>query len=383
MKISNKICCVFILTLVFIAVCVEARTTSKKSKADGKKHSAKQSKNFRSGLINTWPWGQHSDCDHMNTFDTEYQDEDHDGDFELNSWPRCGINLYSELFSDSKLQSKFRSIQHYLAELEQTIDKMQNFGHKDFNERNVNKDSVSKGQYPDLVAIGTYDGGPFCSGTIIADSWVVTAAHCFAETIDKPCKYNVRAGSVNWMVDLDDHVQDRRLVGIYRHPDYDNHTHVNDIALLKLESPLKLDPDSYINAACIPETGRSVSVGFECVTAGWGTQVDGDPNSAAVEAMQTVLPVVGYEGDKCGENDALPPGMLCAGFTDEDESTDACQVDTDGPLVCWDDDRAKMSVLGVISFGKGYSWQAYPGISRYTDVGQYRRWIASVMRRHA
>jgi len=376
MKISNKICSVFVLTLVFIAVCVEARATSKKSKTDGKKHSAKQSKNFRSSL-NPWPWGEYGECDHMNTFDNDYQDEDHDGDFELNSWPHCGLNRYSSRKSDSKLHKKFRGFQKYLAELEIYIKKMKQLGRKDSNERIVNGEPVSVGEWPWLVAIGNYDGGPFCGGTIIADSWVLTAAHCFDETIDQPCKYNIRAGSVNWVIDLNDHVQDRRLVGIYRHPDYDTDSHVNDIALLKLESPFELDPDSFINAACIPETGKSEEAGTECAAAGWGTQVEGDSESASLDAMQTVLPIVGYDGDECGENDELQPGMLCAGFTDG--STDTCQGDSGGPLVCRNDDGNY--VLGVTSFGRGCANEGYPGI--YTDVGQYRRWIASVMRRHA
>jgi len=45
---------------------------------------------------------------------------------------------------------------------------------------------------------------------------------------------------------------------------------VNDVALLKLEKPVDLDEHGFINAVCLPESGRSLSVGSVCLAAGWG-----------------------------------------------------------------------------------------------------------------
>jgi len=111
-----------------------------------------------------------------------------------------------------------------------------------------------------------------------------------------------------------------------------------------------------------------------------GLQDANNYSSQPLTAMQTDLPVISYDGKNCGEyaNDEVGPDLVCAGYTDG--TADTCQGDSGGPLTC-DQSGGKTYLLGVTSYGKGCALKGYAGF--YTDVGKYRHWIWSVMRRHS
>ena len=121
--------------------------------------------------------------------------------------------------------------------------------------------------FPWQVALIESSGGwtwAFCGGSIIDNSWILTAAHCvedgFAGTV------YARAGSDNYYAQGgSSHLVDEIII----HPDYNGNTYNNDIALLKLNNPITQ------TVTAIIEGKRSGAKAFlqGSVTAGLGLTV--------------------------------------------------------------------------------------------------------------
>jgi hypothetical protein len=103
-------------------------------------------------------------------------------------------------------------------------------------------------------AVGALEIGGLCTGTLIADKWVVSAAHCFADGFN----------GGNFMIG--NSVNDRgarrvRIARAYVHQGYDANRLVNDIALVELVESAGIAPMEIARTA--PRVGESVKyVGF-------------------------------------------------------------------------------------------------------------------------
>ncbi|XP_077326049.1 tissue-type plasminogen activator [Lithobates pipiens] len=211
----------------------------------------------------------------------------------------------------------------------------------------------------------------FCGGTLIDRCWVLTAAHCLANSKLSANKIRVKLGRTMRAVPG---VQEQsfRVEKIYKHPQFDEDTFDNDIALLKLQSTsgsCAMETDN-ARPACMPERGQKLQDWTECEISGYGRQEEFSPFfSDQLKEGHVRL----YPENMCTpkqlDDRTVTSNMLCAGDTRNQD--DACQGDSGGPLVCLTNGR--MHLFGIVSWGEGCGRKGKPGV--YTKVTQYLDWI--------
>jgi len=215
--------------------------------------------------------------------------------------------------------------------------------------------------------------GYFCGGTILDAKTILTAAHCYKNP-NAP-NYFITAGIVH----VGHEGQSAFVEKITLHESYNPKTLDNDIAILKLKTPLTFNDK--VQRACLPEASF-VPTG-KAVASGWGL-VGQSPNQSPKNLQWVTKPVV--TNDKCvwgtgpfkWHPNQITANMICAGDADGGEST--CKGDSGGPLVVpksSTDDTAV--VIGATSFGPGDGC-GKPGLPAvYAYVTKYLNWIKPQM----
>lgn len=190
-----------------------------------------------------------------------------------------------------------------------------------------------------------------CGGTIYKRDIIVTAAHCVH---NKKVKYiTIRAGT-NFYNKGGSVV---RVSAKSVHDQYDEYRIYNDVALLLLSSPLKLDT----HVQTIDLASSDPEIGATSTVSGWGkTETEYTPanlKSVNVSIVSRKKCVNAYSTYYIQENN------ICAAAAGKD----ACQGDSGGPLV------HNHKLVGIVSWGYNCADPHYPGV--YTNVANLRDWI--------
>lgn len=244
----------------------------------------------------------------------------------------------------------------------------------------VGGQDVFPGEYPWQVQITSGKNQIHrCGGSILNDEWVLTVAHCVynnAGTLRGGLMIRVGAHDIS-KIDANV-VQEFSTDTIVPHPDYDNSTYINDIALIKLKGSIEFS--DYVQpiqiATATPQTGAIAYV------TGWGKTFGNQPDSIADVLQEGRLKVAGSqqcedEFNHHGIKLPISSDMLCAGY--EDGHIGGCQGDSGGPLIVQDSQFAfGWRLAGVVSWGMR-ECTSYTIFSDVSDKSGMNGWILTTI----
>ncbi|XP_042336045.1 transmembrane protease serine 9 [Sceloporus undulatus] len=234
--------------------------------------------------------------------------------------------------------------------------------------RIVGGSEALRGEFPWQVSLRENDEH-FCGATILAPTWLVSAAHCFNEFQD-PGTWTAHGGTV-WLSGSEGGMVKAGVGRILRHPSYNTETADFDVALLELLGPLAFS--RFIQPVCLPAATHIFPAGKKCFISGWGYLREDflvkpeHLQKATVELLDQTLCASLY-------SNALTDRMLCAGYLEG--KVDSCQGDSGGPLVC-EEPSGRFFLAGIVSWGIGCAEAKRPGV--YTRVTKVRDWILDTM----
>ncbi|XP_045781880.1 phenoloxidase-activating factor 2-like isoform X2 [Maniola jurtina] len=219
------------------------------------------------------------------------------------------------------------------------------------------------------------NSGYMAGGTLIHPSVVMTVAHK-VDTLN-PSDLVCRAGE--WDTESDNEVythQERDVIDIIPHEQFNKlHAH-NDIALLKLATPFVFQP--HISVACLsPAMPPSETM---CYSMGWGMDFTKGKYYANVLKKVPLGLISSVECEerlrqtRLSRSYYLHHSLTCAGGL---LNVDTCIGDGGSSLVCPIGDPAdrRYTVVGMVAYGLDCGQAGVPSV--YTKVPEFYNWISN------
>ena len=210
------------------------------------------------------------------------------------------------------------------------------------------------GEFPHMCSLYRLHNGfnVFLGGaSLVSPNKVVTLASAVKDYKDSEgtCQEDIRpihelyvvCGSVNLQIPDEAGEQSRKVSGVLLHPDFNQKSLINDVAVLIVEE--KFEYTESVGPVCLPEPGQFVGVNTTCVATGHGKDSEGQFGYFTNKLRKVNLPI--WSDEQCEkilnekyfkQNHSIiwqsHPSFLCAGGN---ESEDTCEGDGGGPLVCF------------------------------------------------
>ncbi|CAL7945079.1 unnamed protein product [Xylocopa violacea] len=213
-------------------------------------------------------------------------------------------------------------------------------------------------EFPYHVSIEKYDRHA-CSGALVHESWVITAASCVYRMDPSMVTVRVRTSSPSSGGDQ------LRVSDIVVHQDFDKYILVNDIALIKLKVPAQFG-EKLLPIGLPEKENFQLRDGTNCFVTGWRQIL---PGKEETELSVMSVPFVSQKtcNSKMPCYKPLFQKILCAG--NMTYGVETCQGDAGAPLT------EGQTLIGILSYGLGCKTMIHPGV--YTRVSSYLRWISA------
>ncbi|XP_046456355.1 brachyurin-like [Daphnia pulex] len=217
-------------------------------------------------------------------------------------------------------------------------------------------------EFPWQVSV-LIDGSGFCGGSLISPDWVLTAAHC-------------ADGAGRFLITLGDH--DRTVVEPSQvavstttytvHPGWNSATLADDLALIRLPSPVTLTPE--VQPICLAPATEPDHVGDTLLVSGWGKTADGALQGISDVLMKVTAPGITTAECAATYGDIITDNILCIDTTGGKGS---CNGDSGGPLSFVN--AGVYNQVGIVSFGaRAGCAEGFP--AGFTRVSSYTQWIS-------
>jgi secreted trypsin-like serine protease len=257
----------------------------------------------------------------------------------------------------------------------------------------VGGEEARDGQFPYQVRIyGVHnDEVGFCGGSVIADQWVLTAAHCVLDVSEVMVGYgsNDRAKTAK--------IPSEKVIA---HPAYIR-GQAADVALIKLKTPI--GKDNQIALADDAAEKTLAAPGAKLVVSGWGALWEVKKDEAVMKMLSTLpsgkqmqqemefpqklhwVEIEAIDAQECRtlyeEEDALfkiEDTEICA--MQPGKRRDSCYGDSGGPLVVPAADGDRPVQVGIVSWGEWCAHDTLPGV--YARVSAFKRWIEETIQQN-